>query len=129
MTVHTSSVFGTGLVARVLGHATILLHLDEVQGAVETARKLGDIDIESEFLSDDVEHLVLGVGSHEVGTATNVGRVRSLGDELEGQGITAGGDSVSARVVSTLDHAVGRAGLAIRAGSGVPRVAVILRFV
>jgi hypothetical protein len=125
---HTGSVLGTSLVARVLAHTTILLHLDEVESTVQAARKLGDINIEGELLSDDVEHLVLGVGGHEVGTATNVGRVGTLGDEFEGQSIAAGGDTVGSRVVSTVDSTVGSAGLAVLARSSIPRVVGILSF-
>lgn len=91
----TSSVLGTGLVVALV-QATVGSHLDEVESTVQTARKLGDIDVESELLTNKVEHLVLGVGLHEIGTRTNVAGVLSLGDELEGQSVTAGGDTVGA---------------------------------
>jgi len=89
----TGSVLGTGLVVALV-HATISGHLDEVQSTVQTARQLGNIDVEGELLADKVEHLVLGVGLHQVGTGTDVVTVRALGDELQGQGIAARGDTV-----------------------------------
>lgn len=69
----TGTILGTSLVARVLGKTTISVHLNEVQSTVETAVKLGNVDVEGELLVEEVEHLVLGVGGvHEVDTATNV---------------------------------------------------------
>ena len=91
----TSSELGTSLVVA-LADATVSGHLDEVESTVETARKLGDVDVEGKLLSDEVEHLVLGVALHEVGTRTNVGGVGTLGDELNAQGVAAGGDTVGA---------------------------------
>jgi hypothetical protein len=89
----TGSELGSGLVVA-LAHSTVGGHLDEVESTVETARQLGDIDVEGELLADEVEHLVLGVGLHEVGTRTNVCSAVALGDELDAQGIAAGGDTV-----------------------------------
>jgi hypothetical protein len=78
----TSSVLGTSLVVA-LSDTTVGSHLDEVESTVETARELGDIHVEGKFLADEVEHLVLCVGLHEVGTRTNVGSAVALGDELD----------------------------------------------
>jgi hypothetical protein len=54
-----SSVLGTSLVVGVLRETTISVHLDEVESTVETARKLGDVDIKGELAVEQVEHLVL----------------------------------------------------------------------
>ena len=89
----TSSVLGTSLVVALVD-TTVGSHLNKVESTVQAARQLGDVDVEGELLADEVEHLVLGVALHEVGTRTNVGRVRALGDELEGQRIAAGSDTV-----------------------------------
>jgi hypothetical protein len=91
----TSSELGTSLVVA-LANATVRGHLDEIESTVETARKLGDIDVEGELLADEVEHLVLGVALHEVCTRTNVGRAGALGDELDAQGVAASSDTVGA---------------------------------
>lgn len=64
----TSSVFGTGLVGRVLGHTAVLVHLDEIEGTVKTTRKIGRVNIKSEFLVLKVEHLVRTIALHEVDT-------------------------------------------------------------
>lgn len=44
-----SAVFSACIVAGVLRQSTIRVHLDKVQRAVNTARQIGDIDIESEL--------------------------------------------------------------------------------
>lgn len=116
------AVGGAGLVARVLGHATVRVHGDEVEGAVQTAGQVGDVHIKGELLAEQVEHLVLGVRGHEEHAATDVG-VGALGDEAERQGITRGGDTVGGLVVGAVNAAVGGTGLIIRAEAGVPGVA------
>lgn len=79
----TSSVLGTSLVVTLV-HTAIGSHFDEVESTVQTARQLGDIDVEGELLADEVEHLVLTVGLHEVGTGPDIGGVLARGDELQG---------------------------------------------
>lgn len=89
----TSTVLSASLVGGVLGHAAALVHLDEVEGSIETPRELGDVDVEGKLLVQNVGHLVLGVTLHEVDTGADVG-VLAPGDELEGEGIAAGRDVV-----------------------------------
>lgn len=117
-----SSVPGTGLVAGVLGLATVGVHGDEVQGSVQAAGQLRDIDIEGELLTQELKHLVLRVRSHQEGTATDV-LVSALGDEAQLQGSVIGRDAVGGLVVGAIDAAVGSAGLIIRAQVRVPLVA------
>lgn len=119
----SSSIFGAGFVVALV-QAAISGHFDKVEGAVETTGQLGNVHVKGELLADQVEHLIFGVGLHEIGARADVARVLALGDEFEGQGIAAGGDPVGARVVSTINGAVLGASHAIRAGSGVPRVAI-----
>ena len=52
------AILGAALVARVLGFAAVLVHLHEVQCAVEAARHLGHVDIEGEFSILEMEHVV-----------------------------------------------------------------------
>ena len=120
----TGTVLGTCLVVGELGHATIGVHLDEVEGTVETAREVGHVDVESELLVEEVEGLVGGVVLHQIDTRTNVGS--SL--ERKGKGISGRRDAVGARVVCTVESAVLRASVAIGAQGRVPlvtRVAVL----
>lgn len=74
-------------------HVAVLGHLSKVQSAVQAAREVGDVDIERELLILEVEHLVRVVGGHQVRAGADVGRVRSVGDELERERIAAGGDT------------------------------------
>ena len=93
----TSSVLGTSLVVGEAGLATVGVHLDEVERAVETAGELGHVDVEGELLVEEVEHLVPRVGGvHEVDTRADVLRVRAVGHEPERKLVAACGDTVSA---------------------------------
>lgn len=116
-----SSVLSTSLVASVLGLATVGVHGDEVQGSVQAAGQLGDIDIEGELLAQKVKHLVLGVGSHQESTATDV-LVGALGDEAESQSSVVGRDAIGGLIVSAIDTAVGSAGLVVRAQGRIPLI-------
>ena len=114
----TSSVLGTGLVVGERGLATILSHLDEVESTVDTAGKVGHVDIEREFLVQKLEHLVVLVIRREVDTGANVG----AGDEFEGEGIAAGGDTVGAGVFSAVEGAVLSTGVGVGADARIPLV-------
>ena len=121
----SSSVLGTSLVAWVLGHSSISIHLREVQSTVESARKVGHVNVEGELVVLQLEGLVGGVIRQKIDTGSNVRSGGSLGDELESQSIVARGDTVSARVVSSVKSAVRGAGLWIWADGGVPGVASV----
>jgi len=118
----TSSILGTSLVGGESGETTISVHLGEVEGAIETARKVGNVDIESEFLVEELEHLVGSFAGHHVNTRTDV-LLGAVCDEFEGKSVTAGGDTVSAGVVCTIESAVFGASGTVRAESLVPSVA------
>lgn len=121
----SGTVLGTSLVGRVLAHTTVLVHGDEVEGTVKTAVEGRQVNIEGELVVHEGEHLVLVGAVHEVETGADVGAVLVLGQELESQGVTAGGGTVGRAVVGTLDLAVGRAALGVGAGGGVPLIAVV----
>ena len=112
------TVLGSGLVVGVLGHATILVHGGEVEGAVETAGQVGHVDVEGELLVEELEHLVVGVVLHEVDTRADVGARH----ELERERGAGGRDTVRARVVRAVEGAVLRAGHAVGAEGSIPRV-------
>lgn len=102
----------SGLVGRILGKTAIGVHLDKVQGAVNTAAyenqllhlsslsiygrltKTRNINIESELLVLQLEQLVL-VAIDQVDTRADI--VALL--ELQADRVAAGLDTVSARVV------------------------------
>lgn len=105
----TSSVLSTSLVGRESGHTTIGVHLHEVQRAVETTWQVGHVDIESEFLVLQVEHLVVRVILHEVDTGTNV-FVRASGNELNRELVAARGDTICTTVICTIEGTVLRGG-------------------
>lgn len=112
-----SPVLGAGLVRR--GHPTVDGHLAEVERAVKAAPEVGHVDVERELLVEELEHLVVGLVGHEVDAGPDVG----ASDELERQGVAAGGDPVRAAVVGAVERAVGRAGRGVRAEGLVPGVA------
>lgn len=119
------SVLGAGLVAGEAGHATILVHLGEVKGTVDTARHVGNIDIKGELLVEQVEHVVVGLVSHQVDTRANVLAERALSHELELKLATRSSDSVGPGVVGAVESAVGGTSLAIGAKRGVPGAASV----
>ena len=53
-----STILGTSLITRVLGHPTVRIHLYEVESGVETAHDVGQIDVEGELLVLQLEHVV-----------------------------------------------------------------------
>jgi len=117
----TGTIFGTSLICWVLGHTTVLVHFDEVDGTVQTARQVGNVNVHGELGVLEVDSQVGSVGVHQEDTGTNVGTA-ALGDELEGQGVTAGGDTIGSGIVGTLKSAVGGAGDIIWAESSIPLV-------
>lgn len=120
------TVFGTGLVGLELGQSAILVHLGEVDGAVQTTGQVADVDIESELTVEQVEQAVLVLAGHEVDARADVGAVVVLGHELHLQGTSRGSrDTVRSLVVGTIDGTVGGTGLAVRASGLVPLVAVV----
>ena len=92
------AVLGAPLVARVLGFAAVLVHLHEVQRAVEAARHLGHVNIEGELSILEMEHVIAarwargarkgGRGRRKNGRARFVFHLR---DGLEEEGPEAGG--------------------------------------
>lgn len=121
---YTSAVLGTSLVGGIAAHATVLLHGNEVEGAVETALDRREINIEGELVVHESEHLVLGVAVHEVESGADVGAVVVLGDELEREGIAADGGAIGSAIVGTLEQTLGRA-VGTAAASAGPLVAVV----
>jgi hypothetical protein len=69
----TGSVFGTSFVASMSTHTTISGHLGKVEGTIEAARKVGNINIECELSVLQLEELIVSVILQEVHTGTNVG--------------------------------------------------------
>lgn len=90
--------------------------------SVDTYRQLAQIDVKRELVVQQVEHLVLGSGLHEVESAANV-LGRALGDELERQSIAASCGTVSRGVVGSIENTVRGTALVIRANRRVPGVA------
>merc|ERR1719336_733110 len=55
----TSAERGSRLVCWELSLATVLVHLNEVQGSVESARQLGDVHVKGELPVLEVEHVIV----------------------------------------------------------------------
>ena len=105
--------------------AAVSSHLYKVEGPVETAWKLRNIDIESKFLVFEVEHLVVVLVFQEVDTGTDVSGILAFRDELKLERVSRGGNTVCARVVCAIEGTVGGTGLWVGAEGGVPLVAVV----
>jgi len=123
----TCSIVGSGLVGSIgFSDTAVSVHLGEVESAVETARELGHINVECEFLVFIVESLILRctARSHQIDTATDVGLL-AIGDEFQRERISTCADPVCPRVISAIESAVSRTSFSIRASGGVPSVSCV----
>jgi hypothetical protein len=92
----SSTVCCTSLVGREPRGSTIGVHLGEVKRTVETATKVGHVNVEGELLVEQLQHLISLVGGvHEINTRANIG-LRTLGNEVEAQRIAASCNTISA---------------------------------
>lgn len=101
----TSSVLRTGRVSRVLGLATVSVHLNEVHRSVQSAREIGHIDVEGELLVLEVELQVGVFIVQKVDSGANVG-VRALRNEVETQRVASRSDTVDTAVICTVQGAI-----------------------
>jgi len=62
----SSSIFSSSEVSWVFGSTAISIHRNKVKCSIETARKVRDIDIKSELLTQELEDLVFALGCHHV---------------------------------------------------------------
>ena len=81
-----------------------------------------DVDVKGELLVEEIEVLIGGIILHEVGPRTDVLAVGIVGDELEGECIAAGGDTIGTAVVGAVESAILHAGRRVGAESRVPGV-------
>lgn len=122
----SGAILGTSFVGGILGHAAILVHLGEVDGAVKAARKIADVNVEGELLVQQVEHAIFGIAGHQVHTRPDIGAVVVFGHELELERAGRGGrDAVRLLVISSIDGAVLRTRLSVGACGCVPGVASV----
>ena len=84
------------------------------RGVVGHLRQLRNINIERELVAKQGEFLIGRVTRHQVETSADV-LLRRLSDEANGEAVSARGDSVRGRVGSTVQAAVLRASLIVRA--------------
>lgn len=124
LTAVASSISSTSLVRRVLGHTTVLCHLDKVESTVQATRKVGDVHIKSELLIEKVEHLVSLVVLHQVCARANVD-LPAIGDEVKLERVSASGNTIGALIVGTIKGAVCSTCHVIWAKGAIPGVAGI----
>lgn len=120
----SGTVFGAGLVARVLRGAAVSVHGDEVQRAVETAGEVGHVHVKCELLAEELEHLIGTVITHEVQPGSDV-LAGALGDEVQAQLVAGGSHTVGRLVSGTIERAVRGAGHIVGTDRGVPLVASV----
>jgi hypothetical protein len=71
-------------------------HVDEIQGAVQAALEVGNINIKGELIANQIEHLVPVCALHEIDATSDVGAVLMLGHKPDIALIAAGSNSVGA---------------------------------
>jgi hypothetical protein len=120
----SSSVLGTSLICGVLAHSPVCIHLCKVKSAVKTAREVRHVNVEREFLTQQLKHLIFSCAAsgHQVCSRADIGRTAALRYKAELDGVAAGRDAISAGVVSSIQSAVGGASLAIWAKGCIPSV-------
>ena len=103
----------------------IFVHGDKVQGSVQAAGYAAVIDCLSEFAVLQRKHLVLVLTVHQVHTGPNVGGVRSVRHETQGELVALSLNSVGLSVlpVGTLDDTVAGACSLVWAQGLIPEVA------
>jgi len=116
----SSTVLGASSVVRKPRHTTIGIHGDEVQGSVEPARQVRDVDIEGKFIVLELEHFIFVLGCHHVDTRSSIG----TGDEGKVERAARGDDAVSALVVGAVKCAILGTCRIVWAQRGVPCVAL-----
>ena len=91
----SSTVLSTGSIST-LTLITVLAHLYEIEGAIQSAWELGNIDIKSELYTPKLEHLIVIVVTHHIHATTNVFRVLSLCDKAHLEVVGGSLNAVSA---------------------------------
>jgi hypothetical protein len=117
----SSTVCSTGIVTITL--VSGLLHLDEVEGTVDTAWKLRNIHGECELFSEKLEHHVFLLGIEHERSGSDVLAVLTLSDELELKGSSIGLNTVWGSPVAlwnTVESTVLSARLIIWAELAIP---------
>jgi hypothetical protein len=76
-------------------------------------------------ITRELEHLVLGIRSHEIGSRADVRRVRAFSDKLELQGVATSRDTVGAFVVCSVYGAIGGTRFIVFARGSVPFIASV----
>lgn len=120
-------IFCTRLINRIRSHATISLHRDKVQRAVDTTCDGGEVDVERKFIAAEVEHLILVGCFQKIQSGADVGTVGVFSYKVEFEGVAACADAVGLGVPGSFKGADFCALLVVRAGVGplVPVVAVL----
>lgn len=89
-----------------------------------TYRKLAKVNIKSKLVANQVELVVLGGRVHKVETTANV-LARALRNELQRERVSAGLNTISTGVISSIQDTVGGASLVIGAERSVPSVSSV----
>lgn len=85
---------------------SLLGHGYEVKCSVETAVECGKVHVESEFIPNEFEHLIVVRVFHQVRARADIGAVATLGKVFECERVAAGRDAVGAGIIGALYSAV-----------------------
>mmetsp|Transcript_84610 Transcript_84610/g.236824 ORF Transcript_84610/g.236824 Transcript_84610/m.236824 type:complete len:215 (-) Transcript_84610:12-656(-) len=104
----------------------LLVHLDEVDRAVQATPQVTHIHIESELAVLQLEHLVRVLAVHDIQARAKVRRVVPLGHEVQRHAVSATGgvDAVGLLVVRAFDPALLRALRRVGARRRIPCVII-----
>jgi len=119
------TVFSAGFVTGMFRHTTVCVHRYEVKSTVKSTGKVRYVDVEGKFFVLQLEHSVRRVALRQINTRSDVGRVRTVSNELQGEIGTANRDTVRARVVRTVEGTVCGAGDGVWTEGLVPFVTCV----
>mmetsp|Transcript_43316 Transcript_43316/g.109766 ORF Transcript_43316/g.109766 Transcript_43316/m.109766 type:complete len:243 (-) Transcript_43316:137-865(-) len=119
------AVLGSGGVPLAIQIA-VLVHLDEVHGAVQAAGQVADVNVHGEFTVLQLEHVVGVVAVHDVQPGAVVVSVGALCHEIEGHAIVLAvrGHAIGSGIVSALQRTGLRTSRRVRTEGRVPSVLI-----
>jgi len=118
----SGAILRSSLVSRIFAQTPIGVHGHEVERAVKTAGEPANVNVKRELLVLEIEHPIGRIVRHEIDARSDVGGVGAVGDELEGEGVSASLDAVGALIVGPVYRTVGRTSSSIRTEGLIPLV-------
>lgn len=120
-----SPILSPGLVCRILGRASILIHGNEIKCAVNSTLDGRQVNIECKLIPQKSECLVLIRGPHHEHPRSDIGPEVDISLELERDAVVGGGNAVDLLVLCSFNRAIRSAILSRAAHRQHPFVSIV----